>query len=475
MTLEELILSIEVEREQAIKKRDRAVAEVKAILAKARQEGRANLSEEEETDVQSAFAKRDQAKRELEGIDTKLANAKRAKEAEDEAQQQQDQRVADPATREGAKPAYDRVARVGAEERTYHQGNCARGGQFIRDVVSQFLYRDLEAEGRLTRHMQEERVERGQYLTRDVGTGSFGGLVVPQFLTDMYAPKVRAKRPFADAINSHDLPAEGMEVTIPRIDTGSTVDTQASENADVEETNIDADNDLTFSVKTAAGQQSLSRQFVDRSRGGEDVVMDDLQRAWAANLDSKLLNESSTGLTSVATSVTFDATTPTGVLLYPKVLEALSGAEGALLGFANPDIAVMHSRRWHWLNSELTDQHPLVSQPQVPGNAAAVNLAEVYGQGFAGILPNGLVVIKDNNVRTDAGSGDDEDEVYVLASEEAHLWEDPNAPQFIRAEQAKAAQLSVLLVLYSYYAYTFQRLPHARKISGTGLVTPTFG
>ena len=57
---------------------------------------------------------------------------------------------------------------------------------------------------------------------------------------------------------------------------------------------------------------------------------------------------------------------------------------------------------------------------------------------------------------------------------EAHLFEDPNAPMFIRAEQTKAANLQVLLVLYGYYAFTFARVPHARKVSGTGLVTPTF-
>ena len=48
MTLEELILSIEVEKEQTEKKRARALAEIKTILAKAKNEGRAALSEEED-------------------------------------------------------------------------------------------------------------------------------------------------------------------------------------------------------------------------------------------------------------------------------------------------------------------------------------------------------------------------------------------------------------------------------------------
>ena len=49
-------------------------------------------------------------------------------------------------------------------ERTYHEGNSRGGGPFLRDVLAQFLYRDIEAEQRLMRHMQEERVERGAYL-----------------------------------------------------------------------------------------------------------------------------------------------------------------------------------------------------------------------------------------------------------------------------------------------------------------------
>ena len=66
-----------------------------------------------------------------------------------------------------------------------------------------------------------------------------------------------------------------------------------------------------------------------------------------------------------------------------------------------------------------------------------------------------------------------QDEVYVVASEEAHLWEDSNAPMMIRAEQPNAASLGILLVCYEYFAYTFQRYANnPSKISGTGLVGP---
>jgi hypothetical protein len=471
MNIEELILSIEVEREQAVKRRDRAVAAVKAMLAKAKQEGRANLTEDEESDVKAEFAKRERAVEELGGIERKLANAKQVKEAEEGVDQEMAKRKS--AIEPDNRPAYDRVARVGSEERTYHRGNDRKGGSFIRDVVRQHLYRDLESEQRLLRHMQEERVERAGYLTRAAGTGAFAGLTVPQYLTEMYAPATAALRPFADICNKHDLPPDGMTVNISRITTATGVALQASENAAVQETNID-DTLLTENVQTAAGQQTLSRQAIDRGTGVEEVVMDDLFRRYATTLDSTLINQATTGLTNVATDTNYTDVSPTVQELWPKILGAAAGSEAALLGFANPSHVIMHSRRWYWLQSQVGTQWPFFAQPGIPTQAGGVNLAETYGRGARGVLPNGLVAIVDNNVPTTLGGGT-EDEIYVVPADECHLWEDPQAPVFIRAEQPAAANLGVLLVLYGYFAYTFRRYTNAmQKISDTGLVTPVF-
>jgi hypothetical protein len=81
----------------------------------------------------------------------------------------------------------------------------------------------------------------------------------------------------------------------------------------------------------------------------------------------------------------------------------------------------------------------------------------------------------DNNIATNFGAGTNEDEIYVVPKDECHLWEDPNAPLYIRAEQTKVASLGVLLVVYGYFAYTFSRYTNGMgKIGGTGLVAPTF-
>lgn len=486
MTIDELILSIEVELDQATKRRDRAVSSAKYILEKAKEDGRANLTTEEETDVQAEMTKRESAVRELEGIEKKLKSAQEIRDAERTVDEQLATRAEGTPRDTASRPAYDRVARVGREERTYHPGNTGKGGAFIRDIVRQYLYRDLEAEARLTRHMQEERIERGQYLTRangDSATANYSGLVVPQYLTDMYAPAIAALRPFADICNKHDLPPDGMTVNISRITTPSTVSLQATENTAVAAGSDPGFDDtlLTENVQTAAGQETLSRQALDRGTGIESIVMDDLFRRYATTLDSTLINQATTGLSALATSTAFTTASPDlysatpANALYPKLLSAAAGVEAALLAYGAPTHVVMHSRRWYWMQSRVNSLWPGITQPNIPVQAAGTSTGGSYNSGVRGILPSGLAVIVDNNCATNLGTGTTEDEIYVVPATECHLWEDPSAPVFIRAEQPKAANLGVLLVLYGYFAYSFRRYTGGTaKVNGTGLTTPSF-
>jgi hypothetical protein len=486
-TIEDLIISLEVEEEQAQRRGERARAEVRSILEHGRAEGRANLTPQETQDVERAQKTDAAAKTDLKGIRQRLEVAKRTKVAELESDEMLHERGPGGAQplpdtgirqRDGSRPAYDQVARIGSEERTYHRGNTGKGGPFIQDVVSSFFGRNLEAEQRLSRHMQEERVERGQYLERAAGTGAFAGLVVPQYLTEMYAPALSNLSPFADACNKHDLPESGMTVNISRITTPTSVALQASENVAVSNTDID-DTLLTENVQTAAGQQTLSRQAIERGTGVESVVMDDLFRRYAATKDSTLINQATTGLDAVSVANAYTDGTPTAAELWPKLLGAAGGVETALLGMGSAKIALMHPRRWYWLQSQLTTSFPMFSQPGIAGNASGTNNGAQYGAGARGVLPSGLVVVTDANIATTftagAGTGGTEDKIYVVDTDECHLWEDPNAPVFIRAEQAAAASLGVLLVLYGYFAYSFRRFSNAvQNISGTGLATPTF-
>lgn len=476
MDLAELISAFEVELDQARTRAQRAGEEIKGILTRARNEGRASLTAEEDADIHAAHARKEQCGKDIEGIEKKLATARRAKDEEDAVQIQLATRAApDASTATPPKPAYDRVARVGQEERTYHRGNSGRGTLFLRDVVAQYLNRDMNAEQRLLRHMREERIERGEDFAQraagDAGTGAFTGLVVPQYLTEMYAPAVAAMRPFADICNQHDLPPSGMTVNISKITTASSVDLQANEFDQVAGVSLD-DTLLTEAVQTAAGFQDLSRQAIDRGTGIEDVTMDDLFRRYASRVDNTLINQATTGLSAVAQANSVATTTLAAV--WPKFAQAQAAAEGVFLGFATPGFAVMHPRRWHWMNSRLEANWPNMAQPGVPTQNWGVNLASEYGKGARGILPNGLVAIADANISTALGAGT-EDEIYIVAAEECHLWEEPGAPTFIRAEQPRAKNMAVTLVLYGYFAYSFRRYTNGmQKITGAALAAPTF-
>jgi hypothetical protein len=470
-TIDDLIASIEVELEAANKRRKKCGAEVQLILDKAQQDGRSALSAEEDTRVAELFAARDQAAADITGIESKLANVNKLKAEEMERVEKQ----REVKQTEVRKPSYDQVARVGREERTYRPDTDARGKGFLMDVSRQFLYQDVEAQHRLSQHMREERVERAEYMQRAVGTGAFAGLTVPQYLTDMYAPATAAMRPFADACNGHPLPEAGMSVNISRITTATSAALQASENSAVSETDMD-DTLLTVPVQTAAGQQTVSRQAIDRGTGIEDVTMQDLFNRVATVLDSTLINQATTGLSAIAQATAYTDASPTGAELYPKILGAAAGVEGALLGMGRPTHAVMHSRRWYWLSGQMSSTWPMVNWTNLPVQAAGTaNANSSYGSGPRGVLPCGLEVIVDNNIPTNLGAGTNEDELYAVPASECHLWEDPAAPLFIRAEQAKAASMGVLLVAYSYFAYTFGRYANGmQKVGGTGMVTPSF-
>jgi hypothetical protein len=469
-----------------------ARARVAYVIQTANQEGRSALSEQETSDVEAARQSRDQARRDIAAIRQKLANLSDLEEEERDYVAASNRAVqahgpvggdgdAAPSTIPGAQrmPAYDHAARIGQEERTYHRGSDPYGRQFLTDVARGQVFSDPAAQARLARHMAEERVERtANYMERAAGdttTANWAGLTVPQYLVELYAPVARALRPFADICNAHPLPAQGMALDISRITTGTSTALQANELDAANATSMD-DTLLTIPVQTAAGQQKVSRQAIDRGTGIEDILMQDLFASLGTTLDSTLINQASTGLSAVAQSITYDDTTPTVPELYPKILGGAAGVEANLLARGYPTHAVMHSRRWYWLASQMVSTWPFINSGSIPPQAAGTaNPASAYNRGVRGSLPIGLDVIVDNNVPSNLGGGTNQDEIYVVPAMEAHLWEDPNAPIFIRADQVAAPNIAVVLVVWEYFAYTMQRYSNAfQKVTGTGLVPPTF-
>jgi hypothetical protein len=476
--INDLITSIEVELEAEERQAAKAVNEAKLILKQAGDEGRSNLSPEEDVRVNELFVARDQSKKRIKGIQAKLEQARKAAAEEAEEREAQAEETATPAA--FRRPAYDQAARVGREQRTYNPDTDRKGIQFLRDVTNSFLFNNAEAQYRLAQHMQEERVERGKYLERatgDVTTTNWAGLTVPQYLTDLYAPAVANLRPFADICNKHELPASGMTINISQITTASSAALQSTQISAVSTANMD-DTLLTENVQTAAGSINLSRQAIDRGTGIEEVTFQDLFKRYATVLDATLLTQATSGMSALcnAAQTAYTTTQPTAAGAYPKVLAAASTVETALLAQAMPSHVIMHPRRWYWFASQLTSTWPLIQTTGLPEQTGGqVNAGVGYNRGVRGVFPMGLPVVTDGNVLTNLGVGTNQDELYVVAADECHLWESADSPVYLRAEQPNAASLGVLLVLYGYFAYTLRRFASAiGSVGGTGFVTPTF-
>ena len=339
-TISELISSIEVELEAVQKRRMRAKAEVQLILDEAKKEGRANLTDQETEHTDALFETIRMSKAQEKGIRDKLSRAEAIKREEDETEKAQ-REVYDTPTAGGSgvslaprssKPHYDQAMRVGNEPHTYNPDSDPAGRTFLMDVARNFLYQDPQASYRLSRHMQEAKVD-GVMSERLVAgaplAAEFGGLVVPQYLIELTAPAVQNMRPFADVCTKHVLPSSGLTFTIP-VFTGPTTVTVPATEVTAASATTPVEADKTVYVKIASGQQTLSRASIDRGTGIEDIVLTDLIKAYNTQLDNTLLNGATYGLTTVAHTVTYTDAAPTGAALYPYILGAASQSESGL-------------------------------------------------------------------------------------------------------------------------------------------------
>ncbi len=372
--------------------------------------------------------------------------------------------------------------RVGQEPRVYNRGNDPVGKSFLSDVARHFVLGDVMASDRLARHMREEAVERPQYATRAAGdetTSSFSGLVVPQYLVDMVAPATAAMRPFADACTTkHNLPPDGMNVNISRVTTPTSAGLQATQLTALS-TQTASDTLLTVAVQTAGGYVNVSRQAIDRGTGIDETLLQDLFNRYNSDLDNQLLNQATTGALAVGQNTDVVTAGFTPQILYSKILGGVQGVSTALQGLGFATHCVMHPRRWNWLSAQTTNTWPLVSvEPDSgPGAGLGTMTSQQYGKGVVGNLPNGLLVVTDYNIPTNltADAGTNEDAILVVPQMECHLWEDPNQPAYIRAEQPNSPQLGVLLVVFGYYAYSYGRYTNCiQKLTGSAFSPPTF-
>ena len=348
---------------------------------------------------------------------------------------------------------------------------------FVRDLLAQ-RDGDPAAAARLQRNAREVVDGLGAEY-RDVGTGAFGALVVPQYLTDLVAPYLRGGRPFLDSINRLPLPPDGMTLNIPRITTATAVAAQAAENDAFQETNID-ETTLAVSVRTYAGQQDVSIQALERGTMTEEIVFQDLASDYAAKTDAAAIGADGTSgthlgvlSTSGINAITYTDASPTAAELWPKVHDAIQQVSNVQGKRAN--LIVMHPRRWAWLASQSDSQgRPLVLPVGDPRfNAQGAFEAGSYGE-LVGTLA-GIPVVTDANIPTNLGAGTNEDRIIVCDRNLVHVFEEGDGtPLLVRLEQT-VGPATVRLAVRGYQAFTAGRFPTAVSvISGTGCAAPTF-
>jgi len=429
---------------QLTEKRDAELASADALIAVATAESRALSADEDKTIATSLDTVRD--------LDEQIT-----RHAELEARS-----LAAHATRKAlGVDAVVTATVVKSEQRTYSKTS---GNSFVTDAFAAYAGSDFGAQERLNRHMVEERVER-----RDVGTGAFAGLVVPQFLTDLVAPFARAGRPLADRARRLPLPDSGMTLSISKVTTGSAVAEQTEGDA-VQETDID-DTKLDVSVKTVAGQQNVSRQALERGTNIDSLVFADLVSAYHTKVDALLNVEL---LASAGQSIAYTDASPTVAELYPKLLGLVSQVQTTF--FAGPNAIVMHPRRLAFILAAVdsTGRPLAVPAPFAQNPIAAGDGGVVYGN--SGYTIAGFPVITDANISVIEGAGTNQDTIFVGSLQELLLFEQGGGePMFLRFEQPKSSELEVKMVVYGYVAMTANRYPNAwGRVTGTGLITPTF-
>jgi HK97 family phage major capsid protein len=446
--------------DKVIERRDAVKAELDEVLEAVAAENRTDLTEDES-------AKVDTLVEESRSLDSKIDKLT--------AQAAADAKAAE-ARSAFADVAMPKVggAKVTREARTYTPDNA--DVSFVKDAFAAKFSNDYAAQERLARHTREEEVER-----RSVGTGNFAGLVIPQYLVDLAAPLARAGRPTADfATNKMALPAAGMTLNISRMTTGTSTAVQAAENDAVSNTNAD-DTLLTVNVRTIAGQQDISKQAIERGTGIDQFIIQDLIRGWHTTLDNQILNGDGTsgsivGLTNTVgiNNIVYTDASPTVAELYPKLADAYQSIQTD--AFMNPTHWVMHPRRLAFLLAavDLAGRPLVVPTLNGPMNAYATGNGQAY-YGNSGYSLMGLPIIADANVLTDGGAGYNQDEIYCVTAPEFHLWEQPGSPFALNFDATGAGSLTIKSVVYGYAAATAGRYPGAfSKISGTGLVAPTF-
>jgi HK97 family phage major capsid protein len=434
-----------------IANRTEARGKLDALLAKAKDEKR-TLSDPEKEEF-------DKTEGEIRAFDARIEEL--------DAQIRSDEKASEVAKR------YASGITVTSEPEVYRRGTGQRS--YFKDLHLARNKGDRDALDRLQRNDRMRTEAEKRALTTTNGAG--GEFVPPQWLENEFVRLARPGRITANLTPTFDLPAGTDSLNIPKVNTGTAVAQQTSQNTGVQQTDLTTGS-ISSPVVTIAGGQTISLQLLEQSPLNiDELILGDLASAYAVSLNAQVLAAAGgagnlTGLTKLSgtNAITYTSASPTVALLYSKVANAIQTIHTSR--FLPPDVIIMHPRRWAYLIAASDGQNrPLVTpRAQVPMNALAA-MGEVASQGYVGEM-QGLPVYVDPGITITNGAGT-EDIIIVARMADLMLWEST-----VRAEafqQTFAQNLSVFVRLYNYASFQAGRYPQSISIvSGTGLIAPTF-
>ncbi|MDH6123866.1 MULTISPECIES: phage major capsid protein [unclassified Kitasatospora] len=349
------------------------------------------------------------------------------------------------------------------------------GRSYFRDLHMARNKGDRDAMDRLVRNDRGRALE-ARALTTVNGAG--GEFVPPRWLEDQFVKLARPGRITANLTPTFPLPPGTDSINIPKINTGTQVATQQTQNTGVQQTDLTTTS-VNSGITTVAGGQTVSLQLIEQSPLNiDDVILSDLAAAYAVQLNQLVLsgtgsNGQPTGLLTLAgtNAITFTSASPTLGLLYSKLAGAIQSVHTNR--YLPPDTIIMHPSRWAWCLASLDGQNrPLVVPDTAGPMNAMANAGAVASQGYVGHIM-GLPVYVDATIPTNLGAGTNQDVIIVARMADLILWEGN-----VKAEafaQTFANQLSVFVRLYNYMSFQAARYPKSiSTINGTGLTAPSF-
>ena len=361
----------------------------------------------------------------------------------------------------------DRVGRLDEETRE-RELRGTPGGYFLRQMVEIHNERDQN------RGPIGERALNYRALSTAATAG--GEFVPPMYLTAQWIAYARPGRVLADLQHREDLPDGTMSMNIPKVTGGTSSATQGTQNTNVSMTDLQTAY-VTFPVVTKAGGQIVSLQLLERSPVSfDEIVGRDLALAYAQDLNFAIHSGPGGGdVTGILN------TSGINVVTWTQASPTVKGYYGQV-GVAKVDVAtgrklpathhVLTTNAWEWIGQSFdTNGRPLVvPEYNGPFNTVQVAPDAAVAEGVVGRRLSGLDTYEDLTLPTTLGGGSNQDVSIIGRFDENYLYESPITTRML--PQTYGLQLSNLIQVYGYVAFTAARYPVANSvITGTGMST----